>query len=399
MHNLQTPFMPTPFGLFPTAPRQSVNFGAPGGDDPVTSLLGAPRPGPPAGGPGDIGTEGGGSRGHHAARDRISPLRVFERWAFNGESPTEAVRNERAYLTAQEQHAEAMELADRIQMSDRERLQFLGDPEGFFKANATRFEAFNLGQGDVRQFGENGGRAYNDRTGIDGGVPYRIDEEGQGFYGTPRPMGADEAADDARARERQAEDARHNQQTEKLAAMGAYTDREIGTGRLGLDRERLDFERSRPPNSVGDVVAPIFDKISRGEALTPGEQAALDSYNTSKVDPLMRELLGGDDMAAPAPQSRPAPRPGAPAARPRAPRLPASLPQAPAAARPNAPATAGPRARPGPPSGASAAPRTGRVRQQGGIYQPNSQAEFSQVPPGALFRNPADGKVMRKRRQ
>ena len=36
---------------------------------------------------------------------------------------------------------------------------------------------------------------------------------------------------------------------------------------------------------------------------------------------------------------------------------------------------------------------------QNGVYQPRSESDFARVPPGAMFRNPKDGKLMRKKRE
>jgi hypothetical protein len=77
--------------------------------------------------------------------------------------------------------------------------------------------------------------------------------------------------------------------------------------RLDLDRQSLDLRRAEQGrvNSTGDVMGPIYKKISAGEPLTPGETKLYEDSRLARMNPLDAALFDEPEAAMP-----PGPRPG-----------------------------------------------------------------------------------------
>jgi len=142
----------------------------------------------------------------------------------------------------QQQRTQALAAAREL-FPDNKQLQFLAaaKPEAFFATLQEYSKPQKLGQGESLATLGGAGGAYNPKTGFEGDVPYRLDQNGQATYGTARPKTYVEAEteannlrQDVNADAALAETTRaHNQQYE------------IGRGNLGVNQGQLGLARQR----------------------------------------------------------------------------------------------------------------------------------------------------------
>lgn len=155
-----------------------------------------------------------------------------------------AQAQQQAALLRQQAMAAAQQL-----FPDNKQLQFIAaaKPEAFFSTLQEYSKPQKLAQGE--QLATMGGPqgAYNPKTGFEGDVPYKLDQNGQATYGTARPKTYVETETEA-----------NNLRTDANADAGlqeqirAHNEQyEIGRGNLGVSRGNLDLSRQRLNGSGG----------------------------------------------------------------------------------------------------------------------------------------------------